>query len=528
MAAPVAEVAAAQLYPQLLRSGTVHRTAEAGVLLIESTDEGTVVGTDTYRLEGFIADYLGLIDGVRNHHDLREAMADRYGPSFGTLLAERAVAWAAQHPQLVGFTTAPAEAPQSLRKTGDDKSFSPLHCTFEIIETCNFTCDHCYYSSSPSKKGRMELDGVLRVMEKLAAHGVRVIELTGGECTIHPDFIPILQRASELFDVVGVITNGYRVGMHEPTFEAMAAVPNLIVQVSIDAIGETHNTFRKHRNAFDTAVTAVKKLVGAGKIVRMSSSISDQTVSHVLPLYRLGKELGVAKHSFAPIASIGRGCNVGDTGLGARELVQQIESVLSAVQQDDPTLNNYAPMPSLAENYQAPRNCGAGWQTVAIDYDGFVRACNYSRDSKRFGNILEDDYPLIFGQKANFFFQNAPSPGGPDCFGCVHYYNCRGCFVKAFMVSETVYPECPWRKKWFPGMPLSNEYATERESISDIRRSVPAYSPSDSGHACTSCGDDIDAHDHPSKYTQLTRTPGTTASSSPTVFLGMSIGRRPR
>ncbi|MFK4106979.1 SPASM domain-containing protein [Streptomyces sp. NPDC019531] len=96
-----------------------------------------------------------------------------------------------------------------------------------------------------------------------------------------------------------------------------------------------------------------------------------------------------------------------------------------------------------------------------MDYNGEVRACNFSRDSKKFGNLLEDQYDAIFGQKANFQFRNAPSPGGAECEGCSYYFYCSGCFVKAFMVSESEYPACPWRKKWFEGMSLSRDASPE-------------------------------------------------------------------
>ncbi|MGZ8413410.1 MAG: hypothetical protein ACXW05_11810, partial [Gemmatirosa sp.] len=123
------------------------------------------------------------------------------------------------------------------------------------------------------------------------------------------------------------------------------------------------------------------------------------------------------------------------------------------------------------------------------DYHGHVRACNYSRESKQLGNVLREPYGSIFSQRASFLFHNAPSPGGVDCAGCAYYAHCRGCFVKAFMVSETQYPGCPWRQRWFRDMPLAldDERHAPPTPASERRRALPVFSDADGRPLCTSC-----------------------------------------
>jgi hypothetical protein len=61
------------------------------------------------------------------------------------------------------------------------------------------------------------------------------------------------------------------------------------------------------------------------------------------------------------------------------------------------------------------------------------------------------------------WFHDAPAPGGVECCGpqpdgsdgCKYRHTCTGCFAKAFRVSESDYPRCPWRAKYFPGMSLT-------------------------------------------------------------------------
>lgn len=269
-------------------------------------------------------------------------------------------------------------------------------------------------------------------------------------------------------------------------------------------------------------MTAVKRLVAAGKLVRIASAISEATLDDVAGLYALGKSLQVAKHEFSPVAALGRGCNVTDAAHGSQRLLHEINERLVALEDYVPT---YAEVPSLATGYEIPRNCGAGWRTFAIDYNAEVRACNYSRDSKKFGNVLSEEYSSIFGQRANFLFHNAPSPGGRDCLGCDYYHYCRGCFVKAFMVSETEYPGCPWRARWFPDMPLSKEQGTPGRLPQDIRKSLPHYSVADNPVVCTSCSSaDARATEMPSPSAQSIRAGRNPGKREP-IFFG-SINTR--
>lgn len=501
LAGQLQERPAADAYAALKRGIALHRTAEGGTLLIpirgsfkaivrpESDGGVHFDANDFFKIDGYLADYLSLLDGQTPKREIDERVGEDYGPLFGPMLALQAWSWVCEHPELVTVRTTPLAQPRKARMTGTADGFHPVHCSLEIIETCNFTCDHCYYQSSPLKTGRLTLERATEIMDTLAARGVRVLELTGGECTIHPDFMEILDHACATFDLVGVITNGYRLGTDARLADAVCTKENIMVQVSIDAIGERHDEFRKHRRAFSAAVEAVKRLQRGGVVTRIASSISEANIDQVEALFMLGKSLGVQKHSFAPVAPIGRGCNITDPGAGSKAIFTAIVEALEP-HSDDPVLNNYTSIPAIADDCELPRNCGAGWRTVAIDYNGFVRACNYSRDSKKFGNILTDDYDVLFGQEANFYFQNAPSPGGRDCVGCDYYLHCRGCFVKAFMVSETVYPECPWRRHWFPNMSLALDPARHQlKPKTEILQALPEFSEQDSPQICGSCAE---------------------------------------
>jgi hypothetical protein len=115
---------------------------------------------------------------------------------------------------------------------------------------------------------------------------------------------------------------------------------------------------------------------------------------------------------------------------------------------------------------------------------------------------LHEPSQLIFGQQASFYFANAPSPGGRDCLGCDYYLHCRGCFVKAFMVSETIFPACPWRARWFPGMSLQLDELPSRLASSQSSKAgkfdaCPERTPRDLPTLCGAHESDPEYVAHP-------------------------------
>ncbi len=89
----------------------------------------------------------------------------------------------------------------------DSAPWTNHSCTIliEITERCNLTCPTCFAGSSPLHAKMMSLEEFTRQVDQLAAGGKRgsdMIQLSGGEPTIHPRF----------FDMVGVL---FERGFHQ-------------------------------------------------------------------------------------------------------------------------------------------------------------------------------------------------------------------------------------------------------------------------------------------------------------------------
>jgi tetraether lipid synthase len=95
----------------------------------------------------------------------------------------------------------------------------------EINEHCNLTCPVCFAESSPAREKQLPLTTVERMLDTLITSEGEpdLVQLSGGEPTLHPDFFAILDavRARPIRHVM-INTNGLRIA-REPDFVARLA-----------------------------------------------------------------------------------------------------------------------------------------------------------------------------------------------------------------------------------------------------------------------------------------------------------------
>src|SRR5690349_11548839 len=77
----------------------------------------------------------------------------------------------------------------------------------QINEDCNLRCAHCFVSATRVGKQMPLTEIVGKVIPQLSEARVRRVTLTGGEPTIHPDFMAIVRAFREAGMDVGICTN---------------------------------------------------------------------------------------------------------------------------------------------------------------------------------------------------------------------------------------------------------------------------------------------------------------------------------
>jgi MoaA/NifB/PqqE/SkfB family radical SAM enzyme len=138
---------------------------------------------------------------------------------------------------------------------------------------CQFSCSHCYVGeisnkkSTPeeSKKRHSKLGEILNVSKIL---GKKNLEIVGTEPTLEPDLVRIVDTFMNWGNMVTMSTNGWYTGSEGPFKipageydSGSALLDDLIldfrtlgIMVSIDGIGEVHDTFRNHPGSYERAI----------------------------------------------------------------------------------------------------------------------------------------------------------------------------------------------------------------------------------------------------------------------------------
>jgi uncharacterized radical SAM superfamily Fe-S cluster-containing enzyme len=95
----------------------------------------------------------------------------------------------------------------------------------EICDACNLTCPICYAGSGTHRSEFKPLDQVKRMLDAIVANELQpdIVQVSGGEPTIHPQFFEILDAAKcRPIQHLMVNTNGIRIAQDEAFAERLA------------------------------------------------------------------------------------------------------------------------------------------------------------------------------------------------------------------------------------------------------------------------------------------------------------------
>jgi uncharacterized radical SAM superfamily Fe-S cluster-containing enzyme len=133
----------------------------------------------------------------------------------------------------------------------------------EITSSCNLTCPLCYAVSAPGGK-HVPLDDCLRAIDRLVECEGRpeILQLSGGEPTIHPQFLEIYEYAcSRPIDVVMINTNGIRLARDAAFRQAIARLKHRSeIYLQFDGFRDDANLALRGERLLDVKLRAIEAL----------------------------------------------------------------------------------------------------------------------------------------------------------------------------------------------------------------------------------------------------------------------------
>ncbi|WP_043848167.1 radical SAM protein [Amycolatopsis keratiniphila] len=304
----------------------------------------------------------------------------------------------------------------------------------QINEDCNLRCAHCFVSATRVGT-QMPLGEVIeKVIPRLAEARVKRVTLTGGEPTIHPDFLAIVRAFRTAGMDVGICTNA-------TTLDAVqiATLAELAVHcnVSLDGFAaDSHGKFRGDRGSFATTVDTVERLGKAG--ILQGLLCTPNTLAENDEYARLcafARANGARYVLLNPLGSMGRGvksrAKLAKTSLHMREIFELTAPF------DGPELDvAHIRFPNVERRPLA--GCEAG-TIIYVFTPGEVTVCPYLVFAARtpqsrhtdtefiVGNIFTD--PDIATRLDDYRFHDRYQVGAnPTCTACAVNSSCgKGC-----------------------------------------------------------------------------------------------------
>lgn len=386
------------------------------------------------------AKMLSYCNGQYTISEVAVMLSQHYNAEYSDVLSK--VVSFALHTESLGYiriTNNPNTVEVSV--TGNNDFETPMHTAIEITYECNLYCRHCYNSSGPNNNTTMPIHRVNQLFDFLRKRGVSTIELTGGEPLTHPDITKILSDAVNIFDMVGIITNGTLVNDQYLNILTDGKATT-IMQIDLDgATAEYVDWFRGKSGVYEKEINAISKTAKRNIMLRVAMLVTPYNIMQIENTVILAKSLGANAFITSLVVPQGRAKDASMMlDVNTLAIYLDIYNLMKDRYPDFIYQETENPLPILL-----PGNCGAGSRTVTITPTGDVKLCQMSNVATYcFGNIFNDSYDTIFKHKSNAMHEIVP-PNSDTCGDCQHLWYCAGCIHRAVdRASEISVRKCSW------------------------------------------------------------------------------------
>jgi 7,8-dihydro-6-hydroxymethylpterin dimethyltransferase len=182
----------------------------------------------------------------------------------------------------------------------------------EVTDHCNLHCPICYAESGPSRQQYRTLDHIQRMIDAVVRNEGEpdVVQISGGEPTLHPDFFAILDRAKAApIRHLMVNTNGIRIAEDEVFAKRLAGyMPDFEVYLQFDSF-ERHSLMTLRgadlRDIHTRALERLNRLgVSTTLVVTLKKGLNDGEIGRILDFAL--EQPAVRGVTFQPIQAAGR------------------------------------------------------------------------------------------------------------------------------------------------------------------------------------------------------------------------------
>lgn len=385
-----------------------------------------------------VFEVLKLINGVRDTHAIYSTLTQKYHvkeEDFSNLidkLCELGV---------ISFDKSKKHEPQPIRVV-----------SVEITEKCNLRCRYCYGAFNPNKQTYLSAKETEVLFNALQKRGVLIIELSGGEPTVNPDFDMILEQACQRFNVVTIMTNAVSIKDH--TFEVFEKYKHKInFSISIDGFSDKTNDYQRDvPNTFNKTLNNIVRIKNEldPSMLRVVYMLTNDNEHEVDTFFDFMLNHGIKDITVSipehiekgRTYSLPDGCNMSDYCSESRKTLNDKTWDLS--EKYGTRINTYYDRLGDfgMQIASALPSCGAGWMMLSLKANGDVQPCNMMDSCWTIGNFKKDP-SLNFLSGINSLYSllmninlSAENGNRDQCKECSDAMFCGKCLNKIFIANR--------------------------------------------------------------------------------------------
>ncbi|MFC4779525.1 radical SAM protein [Paenibacillus sp. GCM10023252] len=182
----------------------------------------------------------------------------------------------------------------------------------EVTDRCNLECPICYAESSPHRNTWRSLEQIEFMLDAIVRNEGEpdIVQISGGEPTIHPQFFEILDLAkSKPIKHIMVNTNGLRIAQDKAFAERLASyMPGFEIYLQFDSFQEEALRELRGADLREVRRKAIDNLnaynISTTLVVTLKKGLNDSEVGDIIQ-YGL-KQRAVRGVTFQPIQAAGR------------------------------------------------------------------------------------------------------------------------------------------------------------------------------------------------------------------------------
>jgi 7,8-dihydro-6-hydroxymethylpterin dimethyltransferase len=182
----------------------------------------------------------------------------------------------------------------------------------EICDACNLTCPVCYAESGPHRPHYRSLDQVERMLDAVVRNEGQpdVVQISGGEPTLHPQFFEVLDRAkARPIRHLMVNTNGLKIAESEEFTTRLASyMPDFEVYLQFDSFERDALMALRGADLRRARERAIERLnrhnISTTLVVTLKKGLNDSEVGRIIE-YAL-QQPAVRGVTLQPIQDAGR------------------------------------------------------------------------------------------------------------------------------------------------------------------------------------------------------------------------------